>query len=179
MLTPVPAEGNGSPAATQASATQVALDPSVVLLVCEQDCVDDVMQRAGASDANVEVQVGDGGWTPARGAIVPIGSAAVPVQFRVTPANGEPVIFGAEFVGSGSSISQGITVQSSGEVADSDGVAISSIPVFEAVADDGFSLSPIIGGIVALLVLVLVLTFLMQKRKQRLSRVTDDSSSKV
>jgi short subunit fatty acids transporter len=69
-------------------------------------------------------------------------------------------------------------VKPSGEIVDSTGEVVSTVPVYETVTTDGLPWRNIIIGVV-LLLLIAVVVISMLKRKQRLVSSVDDSSSKV
>ena len=168
---------------------QIAVDPAVVILVCDRDCVADVAQRAGVdvtavgddggiADALVEMRIDDGEWGVALGGFIPVDNGLVSAEFRVTPINGEPVTFAADLYGNGAPLRETVSVDSSGDVVDSSGQAVARIPVFEVVADEsGTPVLLIVLILLALLVAVLVAAFVMKKQRAKLA--TSDSSSRV
>ena len=168
---------------------QIAVDPAVVILVCDRDCVADVAQRAGVdvtavgddggiADALVEMRIDDGEWGVALGGFIPVDNGLVSAEFRVTPINGEPVTFAADLYGNGAPLRETVSVDSSGDVVDSSGQAVARIPVFEVVADEsGTPVLLIVLILLALLVAVLVTAFVMKKQRAKLA--TSDSSSRV
>jgi len=178
LLSPVPTTSGEGEAPQVLPVAQIVVDPSVVILLCEQDCVDKIADRTGVEDGFVEMRVDGGEWVPALGGIIPVGDALVPVEFRATPLEGEPVVLAADFVGKGRSIREVTTVKPSGEIVDSTGEVVSTVPVYETVTTDGLPWRNIIIGVV-LLLLIAVVVISMLKRKQRLVSSVDDSSSKV
>jgi hypothetical protein len=178
LLSPAPTTSGEGEAPQVLPVAQIVVDPSVVILLCEQDCVDKIADRTGVEDGFVEMRVDGGEWVPALGGIIPVGDALVPVEFRATPLEGEPVVLAADFVGKGRSIREVTTVKPSGEIVDSTGEVVSTVPVYETVTTDGLPWRNIIIGVV-LLLLIAVVVISMLKRKQRLVSSVDDSSSKV
>jgi flagellar basal body-associated protein FliL len=172
---------------------QIAVDPAVVILVCDRDCVADVAQRAGVdvtavgddggiADVLVEMRIDDGEWGVALGGFIPVDNGRVSAEFRVTPIKGEPVTFAADLYGNGAPLRETVSVDSSGDVVDSSGQAVARIPVFEVVAEEGGTpVLLIVLILLALLVAVLVAAFVMKKQRAKLakSRNTSDSSSSV
>jgi hypothetical protein len=168
---------------------QIAVDPAVVILVCDRDCVADVAQRAGVdvtavgddggiADALVEMRIDDGEWGVALGGFIPVDNGLVSAEFRVTPINGEPVTFAADLYGNGAPLRETVSVDSSGDVVDSSGQTVARIPVFEVVAEEsGTPVLLIVLILLALLVAVLVAAFVMKKQRAKLN--TSDSSSSV
>jgi hypothetical protein len=168
---------------------QIAIDPAVVILVCDRDCVADVAQRAGVdvtavgddgpiADALVEMRIDDGEWGVALGGFIPVDNGLVSAEFRVTPIKGEPVTFAADLYGNGAPLRETVSVDSSGDVVDSSGQTVARIPVFEVVAEEGGSpVLLIVLILLALLVAVLVAAFVMKKQRAKLN--TSDSSSSV
>ena len=168
---------------------QIAIDPAVVILVCDRDCVADVAQRAGVdvtavgddggiADALVEMRIDDGEWGVALGGFIPVDNGLVSAEFRVTPINGEPVTFAADLYGNGAPLRETVSVDSSGDVVDSSGQTVARIPVFEVVAEEsGTPVLLIVLILLALLVAVLVAAFVMKKQRAKLN--TSDSSSSV
>lgn len=178
LLTPVATTSDGG-AVPETPVAQVVIDPSVVILVCEQECVDKVADRTGIEEGFVEMRIDDGEWGPALGGIIPVGDGAVSVEFRTTPVEGDAVVLAADFKGAGKSIREVSTVKPSGEVVDSNGEVISTVPVYETVESNGQSLINIALGVVAALVLLTLAVITMMKRKQKLTQGIDDSSTKA
>ena len=179
LLTPVPATPAGGGEVPATPVAQIAVDPSVVILLCEQDCVDKVADRTGIDDGFVEMRIDGGEWGPALGGIIPVGDGLIPVEFRATPLEGEPVILTADFFGNGESIRETSTVKPSGEIVDSDGAVISTVPVYETVEADGSPSLLIVIALIAVLVLLLLAVITMMKRKQRLAQSVNDASHKA
>ena len=188
LLTPVVVPSVGS-AEVSLPPTQIAVDPAAVILVCDRDCVADVAERAGVdvtevgddgfiADALVELRIDDGEWGYALGGFIPVDTGKVSAEFRVTPINGEPVTFAADFYGDGAPLRDTVSVDSSGDVVDSSGQTLARIPVFEVVAEEsGTPPLLIVLLLLALLVAVLVAAFVMKKQRAKLA--TPDSSSSV
>jgi hypothetical protein len=178
LLTPV-VTTPGTDATSATPVAQVVVDPAVVILLCEQDCVDKVADRTGIDDGFVEMRIDGGEWGPALGGIIPVGDGLIPVEFRATPLEGEPVILAANFFGNGESIRETSTVKPSGEIVDADGAVISTVPVYETVEADGSPSLFIVIAVIAVLVLLLLAVITMMKRKQRLAQSVDDASHKA
>jgi hypothetical protein len=178
LLTPVATTSEGG-AVPETSVAQVVIDPEVVILVCEQDCVDEIADRTGVEEGFVEMRIDEGDWGPALGGIIPVGDGAVSVEFRTTPLEGDAVILAADFKGAGKSIRDVSTVKPSGEVVDSKGEVISTVPVYETVEADGSTSLYIVIAVVAILVLLSLAVITMMKRKQRLAQSVDDASHKA
>jgi hypothetical protein len=70
-------------------------------------------------------------------------------------------------------------VKPSGEVVDSKGEVISTVPVYETVEADGSPSLALVIAVVAILVLLSLAVIIMMKRKQRLAQSVDDSSNKA
>lgn len=89
------------------------------------------------------------------------------------------MILAADFKGAGKSIRDVSTVKPSGEVVDSKGEVISTVPVYETVEADGSTSLYIVIAVVAILVLLSLAVITMMKRKQRLAQSVDDASHKA
>ena len=173
--------------------TKVAVDPAVVILVCDRDCVADVAERAGVdvtgvgddgfiADALVELRIDGGDWGYALGGFLPVDNGLVSAEFRVTPINGEPVFFAADFYGNDAPLRETVSVNSSGDVLDSSGQTIAQIPMVEVVAEEsGTPVLLIMLILLALLVAVLVAASVMKNQRAKLAKSMDtsDTSSSV
>ena len=146
----------------------ISVDPGTVLLTCEEDCVADIAERTGAEPDAIEVQVDGGDWQPALGALIPIGVGTTNVRFKGTPQSGAPVELEANFYDSTTPIVPFVAVDGSGEVTDDSGAVVGTVAVYETVAEDSSPvlkwLLPLLGLIIAMVLIILVSVLLKRRR---------------
>ena len=146
----------------------ISVDPGTVLLTCEDDCVAEIAERTGAEPDAIEVQVDGGDWQPALGALIPIGVGTTNVRFKGTPQFGAPVELEANFYDSTTPIVPFVAVDGSGEVTDDSGAVVGTVAVYETVAEDSSPvlkwLLPLLGLIIAMVLIILVSVLLKRRR---------------